>query len=249
MTSSLSIYSKVKQEVDKTFSVNQDEKTWFENRSLPSKIYEYVNKQHANSLQTEKKEIIQKIATTIWRVCIYTAPVALSIVAPEESYKNRENAFQNICLLCTKEDIDRFPDIKIGIDLFKQTLEKPLEGENKGFSLLCNLYCGTHAFVIEKRSNDCCVLYQSYLISSDLSKKQNYSFQDFLKDETKHISWKPEKLISCLQKIISSESSEEKRSRNYEKLFFCKNNFSFEQKDFLYPYRLIFVDTLPYLVQ
>lgn len=214
------------------------DKQWFEESSLRFKTYEKTRKL-IKGLIFNKSELIPCTVKSLWNVCIFSAPMALTLIAPEESYKSDEELLSDISLFFKKEDLDNYPSIQLGIQSLEQVLAEPIR-DRQGFSILCNLYAGTHVFLIEKRKMDSCILYQSYL---DCDGKDNYSFDNFLTNQKMHFVWKPKKLISKIRKIISRELPDAKRLKSYKKLFFCCNLQTFAKKDAEYEYPLTFIAT------
>lgn len=226
-------YLAIASEVTKTREDAKDDRNaWFRQIPLRSQCYDKIRGDYLN---------VFKVVEGIWRVCTKTAPFIFTLIAPESSYSGKED---EIIKLMIEEDFDtlKSPNIYFGIDSLENQLEKSVEN-NEGFSIICNLYNGLHGFVIEKRNDDCCFLYQSFFADAI---HNPYTFDEFLKDENKHKVWSPKKLIKKLRKITSKELPDEHRIKAYAELFFCSNITSFKQKDTLYKNSIGFLITDTY---
>lgn len=231
-------FSSILNDVDSIRSLAQEGNIdWFAAEDLRRDVFLTV----ASCLNAGEDDIA-KVVKGIWMACIYTAPMALTLIAPVESYKSKEDAILNLTVN-DKDVIESIPDIEVGVDNLERTLSQPV-CEKEGFSILCNLYSGSHVFVIEKRSARECFIYQS-----NLTFGESYNFQEFLADPEMQLPLTPEKIIKRLRKIISSSTPNEKRIRNYEKLFFICDLIDFEIKQRLYKCPLTFVTTTHYLLR
>lgn len=230
-------YSKFEEEVNLGLAAaDQNQVNWFTSNELRARIYKIV----ASSGLSPKETV-----NFIFKNCTTTAPIAITQIAPESSYMHKIDSIMGMWETLNLDKLTLYPDIKIGIKSFKECLEKPVE-LNQGFSILCNLYKGEHCFVIEKRSNDCCYLFQSYLSFklTDIS----YDYTEFLKDESKHVAWDPKTLITFFSNFVAGVS-DSKTQKIYKELF--HNNMNSDYLDFLSlsKYPLIFVETSPYTFQ
>jgi hypothetical protein len=231
-------YSRLFEEVEKSLSDAEcGNSEWFALPILRSKTFQKI---FEKEIYYDTNSILSRIKS-IWGVCIYTAPVVLTQIAPPESYAGNEDAILGASFADFKDTqavLQSYPEIETGVEPLKKKLSEDL-GENQGKAFLCNLFGGTHVFVIEARSNDKCVIYQSYV--------SGYTFNQFLKDDVKHVEYKPEKLVKKLNQIVSRDEQMQKRVRAYQKLFFEKLGAnSFKRKDISYEFPLIFVRTSPY---
>jgi len=70
---------------------------------------------------------VSGIVASIWQSCLYTAPVALSWIAPEKSYEGLELQFLKAAIFLSLIN-DNLPGalIKIGIESLRNSLELPL---------------------------------------------------------------------------------------------------------------------------
>lgn len=96
MNSSLLIYSppyqKFLEEVNQSIRDSELENVdWFEKDSLRSKVYDYVifRLSFLPAFQLNRR-----VVDSIWKTCSYTALVALTLIAPKESYEDKEDILQ-----------------------------------------------------------------------------------------------------------------------------------------------------------
>ncbi|MBS0655538.1 MAG: hypothetical protein JSR46_07170 [Verrucomicrobia bacterium] len=248
----LRIYSELSNEVlsSKAQAANE-EISWFQTPSSRSVFYKHILLHSTREYKT-----LDETVKRIWGTCWKTALIALTQIAPEASYKDKNEA---ICFTATATaqfidlETDQYSDVKRGLVNLKQTLQTPLE-KGKGFAVLCNLYCGTHAFVIEKRSEEHCIIYQSYLEDGD--EEGSYTFDGFLADEKKHVLWKTEEIVKALSNTLSPLQPVAERIENYQKLFFrpfsAKEFTIWDSTIFGHPRHrspFLFVSTEPYLLR
>lgn len=231
-------YSTFLKKVEKTL-VKADRRNvaWFKRNPLRTAVYHNASKEYENKSFSVERAAVEQI----WSLCHYTAPVALTHIAPRKSYIGNEEAIAKASTfrIFYKEVLEQFPQIHSGLENLKNRLCAP-SIEGYGESFLCNIYGGAHVFVIEKRSQDCCVIYQSYA--------NHYTYDEFLKDESKQINWKPEDILQLLSEIISDKNTLDARISKFKELFFVpipKNNL--EHVTEVYDsHQLVFVKTAPY---
>lgn len=225
--------------------------TWVKASKLRARVFEAIEKRDAYQTITPNKLKTFCIVNAMWRTCMYTAPIALTQIAPVDSYQEDEEAFFKLTMSFSslspalKETEFGALGIKANIELFDKTLKAPIQKDH-GIAIACNLYHGTHVFIIEKRADDCYTIYQSYLSISEMG---SYSFENFLEDTSKHAQWNSQELVKSIAEVISKDTDWEERLRAYEKLFFAsltKNEL--QSRDSLCKYPFIFVETKPYLL-
>lgn len=241
------IFSNLHTIVSSTLTKAQNEDiTWFQSTETRRELY---NVFHSQTFSVTSVSSHLLTVQNIWKRCCCTAPFALTIIASEESYKDKKEA---ILFTATANgvfidlEVDKHPTVKKGLKVFKEILENPLKN-GEGIACLCNLCSGNHVFVVEKRSNDECTIYQSYL--------NNYTFDQFLSDNNKHKNWKIGDLIEILTKVILPLYSDEERKQSYQELFFGSLSDSDLKKMDLWVVNplhrnpFLFVDSSPYALK
>lgn len=225
--------------VEKTICSPAHAAYWFSASSLRTQVFEYYKR-----LSPEYTEC--RIATKVFKACIYTAPLAMTLLAPQESYTSNAEHISGLALsyfltenqvfssrvnntpLLSTESFERaIPQqgLQAGVDNLSLSLKKPI-GANQGKLFFCCLFGSVHAFLIEKRGNsNHYLLYQSYL--------KEYSFLQFLQEEAKHKEWEHNELIEALRQILDTTNKKRwncKGKRTYKKLFHVKRNAPINQR-------------------
>lgn len=225
--------------------------SWVKASKLRERVFEAIEKKDAYQKITPNKLKTFCIVNAMWRTCMYTAPIALTQIAPPDSYQENEEAFFKLTMSFSslspalKETEFGALGIKSSIELFDKTLKAPIQKDH-GIAIVCNLYHGTHVFIIEKRADDCCMIYQSYL---SISETRSYSFENFLEDTSKHAQWNSQELVKSIAEVTSIETGLEDRIKVYEKLFFAPlSTTELQNRDSQCKYPLIFIETKPYLL-
>lgn len=177
----------------KTQALN-DDASWFQDPPLRKSIYDrlYFDTYISSIYSGCKNQLVNRTVNYIWQSCNESAAMIFTRIAPPQSYQGKENdiirATIELPSFTQEPGITKAINattIKKGIDLFKQILSQPLEKAEKR-AFICNLYCGTHVFVVEQ-SSDKCTIFQSY--------EKSYTLDEYLKDSSKIVSLNPEKLI------------------------------------------------------
>lgn len=243
MSSISPFYSHMHQQVVATLQQPAAGKTWFRANRLRSEVYDLTKLLFFNE-EIDAQFANEFVIRSIWWTCILTAPVALSLIAPKESYREKIIAILYMTCAFDANCFIPVPHLESGMEALSRVLLGSVE-EGKGIAVLCNLFMGGHAFLIEKRSNTECVVYQSSLVKND---DLSYTFAEFLEDPLKHVSRTPENLLGILMQILSVHIPIEERVRNCVELFFHCPFDNWNQKD-TYNDPLLFVSTTPFILQ
>lgn len=212
MSATLSIsqrYAEVYEDVQDSLNKSQKKDTsWVTKTPLRQLAYEKKFVSAENLLFFKK----------VWESCIDTAILCMTQIAPPASLEGKEDAIilttHALFFRDNQISYELYPEILKTFEMFETIFKTPLKA-SKGQAILCNCYDSHHQFVIERRGNDCCILFQSYLNSEG----RGYSFSQYLQDETKHIEWTPQNLIHSIQTLISKDSQILDRMEQYQRLF------------------------------
>jgi hypothetical protein len=233
---------------------------WFGESKLRSLVYNYLHTGHVihNHLGPLQEDPVVTSVSKIWKICLYTALVALTQIAPEESYAGKEEMIFETAIMANEVALAKFPQIQRSLNALENTLNTPLD-PGQGLAVVCNLYNGDHSFVIERRGCTC-VIYQSYF--ADKFQGSSYTFDEYLRDGNKHIGWDVKDLMRNLRTITSREELPRQRQEAYRELFFCppymlafahrdilNTKMALAHKDMFYDHNIAFVATEPYTLR
>ncbi len=215
----------------------QGNASWFEQNPLRQMLYRN-RLEETLSLLPPTTEIVAEMVENMWAICTETAPLVLTQIAPQESYKGKERAILAITI-GPLDMVSPQSAVQRSIEQFQQLLAQPLE-KNHRLAVVCSLYHNIHSLVVEKSADDTCIIYQSY--------EQEYTFDAFLQDHSKHIRWTSKKLGQIFAKILSKDLCVKKRIKNYRKIFFKElTEKDFQRYDQCGRFPLLFVSTSAYL--
>lgn len=213
--------------VEKTlYSPSHAEQLFSRNR-IRAEIFNFLASKSVKSNEVAKK---------VFEACVYTAPVALTIMAPELAYKHLENhivdlsltysfesqkvikySYKNFTPVRTNILEDPSSPLQVGLSALEADLKLPLK-EGEGRLFLCCLYGHRHVFLIEKRQENKYFIFQSYL--------DHYNFLESLqKSSAHHREWSLDELIESLKMVSTPASKAEWNLRGssiYEELFHCQ---------------------------